>query len=100
MTYSIILSEIAEREIAAIRDWYDAQPFQYGLDFILTIEDTFARIAYNPNIYPVVLFNKYRRVLVRRFPYAVYFSVEGNVIKISSVFHHSRSPEILYKKLH
>ncbi len=100
MTYNIILSEIAEQEIRSIRQWYDAQTYQLGNHFILAIEDTFARIAWSPNIYPIVLFNQYRRVLIRRFPYWIYYRIEGDNIKISSVFHNSRSPEILYKQLH
>ncbi len=100
MTYKIVLSEIVEKEIAAVRDWYNEKALQLGADFVLTIEDSFARIAYNPVGYPVVLFGKYRRALVRRFPYAVYFRIEGSDIKISALFHHSRSPEILYNNLH
>lgn len=99
MTYNIILSEIAEKEIESIKEWYDAQTYKSGDDFVLTIEDVLAKIAWNPDIYPIVLFNQYRRVLIRRFPYWVYYRIESNNIRISSVFHTSRSPEILYKQL-
>ncbi len=100
MTYNIVLSELAQIEITAIKDWYDEKSPQIGMDFILTIEDTFARIAANPDIYPVILFKKFRRALMRRFPYAIYFRVEGSEIKISAVFHHRRAPQILYHNLH
>jgi plasmid stabilization system protein ParE len=33
-----------------------------------------------------------RRILLRRFPYAVYFAVEGEVVTVVTVLHVSRHP--------
>jgi toxin ParE1/3/4 len=51
----------------------------------------FRRIQANPNQYPVVHRNV-RRALVRRFPYGVFYVVEGQRIVVLAVFHGSRDP--------
>ena len=43
--------------------------------------------------------NKYRRALVKRFPYAVFFSFEGECVTIHSVFHTSQNPKKWMKRL-
>jgi plasmid stabilization system protein ParE len=34
-----------------------------------------------------------RRALLKRFPYAVYFAVDNEIIVVLAVFHTSRDPE-------
>ena len=33
-----------------------------------------------------------RRAVVRRFPYAVYFTVDGDLRRVLAIFHHRRDP--------
>ena len=42
-------------------------------------------------MYPIV-YEYYRRTLVRRFPYAVFFEYEEGVLTVYGIFHMSRSP--------
>ncbi len=49
------------------------------------------RIALNPLLYRVV-HGEIRRRLLRRFPYAVYFTLEGNEIVVLGLFHCARDP--------
>jgi toxin ParE1/3/4 len=45
----------------------------------------------NPRQFPLV-FNNVRRALLRRFPYSLFFIVEGETLLVIACFHASRDP--------
>ncbi len=51
-----------------------------------------------PLQYPRV-HNEFRRCLLRRFPYAVYFLIKGDRILVFGLFHCARDPRSVKKKL-
>jgi hypothetical protein len=55
-------------------------------------------IRRSPELYEVV-FKQYRRAMVRRFPYAVFFKAQDQVITIYSVFHCSQDPSKWHVRL-
>ena len=62
-----------------------------GLDFVNELRAAYDRIADGPLKYQD-LRSGIRRALLRRFPYAVYFSVEVDVVVVLAVLHVSRDP--------
>jgi plasmid stabilization system protein ParE len=83
--YSIILRRLAERDLTDAQDWYDQQRAGLGTELHTAIDQLFARLAENPWIYPQVHDDVHRAVL-RRFPYLVYFLIEGsNVIILAAL---------------
>jgi len=99
MTYNFKVLSTAESHIDEAVGWYYLQADDLESKFLGALKETFDKILDNPLIYPHIN-NKYRRALVRKFPYIVYFYVDKNTIKISAVFHTSRSPDIIYKQIH
>ena len=57
-----------------------------------------AQIRRQPEIYPVVC-ETYRRALMRRFPYAIFFEYEETTVIVYAVFHTSRDPEKWRRRL-
>lgn len=55
-------------------------------------------VADGPDRFPLVV-PPFRRVLLRRFPYAVYFRVHDDVVQVFAVFHARRDPRELRKHL-
>lgn len=53
----------------------------------------------NPLLYPKV-HNEFRRCLLRRFPYAIYFTIDGDQIIITGLFHGARDPRAIESMLH
>lgn len=51
------------------------------------------RITPNPLAYAVV-HRDIRKVIVSKFPYAIYYRIEGNDIVVIAVFHSKRNPKI------
>jgi len=46
-----------------------------------------------------LIFENYRRGLVRRFPYVIFYEFEGNTVTVYGVFHMSRDPDAWKQRL-
>ena len=62
-----------------------------GAAFLLCVEEVIERIGRTPEMYAVV-YQDIRRALTRRFPYALYYRVEGNEVVVVGVLHTRRDP--------
>jgi plasmid stabilization system protein ParE len=86
----------ADAEEAAV--WYEAQRPGLGIEFILELDAAIERAAESPAVY-ARQHAEVRRVLLRRFPYAVYFVYQGQVLEILAVLHQHRSPRLWRTRL-
>ena len=57
------------------------------------IDAALTRIISNPNSFPIV-YQNLRRVVVRRFPFALFYEVGAEEVQVMAVFHSRRDPEI------
>jgi plasmid stabilization system protein ParE len=89
--YRLVSEPQADLEIEATFHWYENEHPGLGLDFLDELRATYDRIVRGPLKYQE-LKSTIRRALVRRFPYAVYFAVEGDFIVVLAVLHASRDP--------
>jgi len=71
--------------------WYEEQRLGLGDEFCACVDAALAAAARDPLVYPRVE-GELRRVLVRRFPYAVVYLVEPDRIEVIAVFHGARDP--------
>jgi plasmid stabilization system protein ParE len=62
-----------------------------GLQFLDELRASYDRIVEGPLKYQE-LRSGIRRALLRRFPYAIYFAIEGDVVVVLAVLHASRDP--------
>lgn len=90
MQYSI--RKEAEDDMAEAYEYYESCRENLGSDFLLCIEESFARIAKNPNQYKPI-YKDVHRALVRRFPYGVYYVVIEKQISIIGVVHARKNPK-------
>jgi plasmid stabilization system protein ParE len=89
--YSRRIRPDAERDIAEAYRWYEEQRIGLGAAFLLCVEEGLAKIQRAPEAYPVVHKNV-RRLLIKRFPYGIFYAVEQPVIIVLAVFHERRDP--------
>jgi toxin ParE1/3/4 len=82
----------ARAEIADAFEWYLARSKDAPADFLAELDRALEHIAEAPEQFPVVR-GRLRRVLLRRFPYAVYFKVYPRVISVVGVIHGHRHPD-------
>jgi len=82
---------IARREIDAAFTWYRTHSPSAAQAFLNAVDDAMRSIADAPERYPLVR-GHLRRILLHRFPYAVYYKVYPAVITIVGVIHGHRHP--------
>lgn len=82
----------AEAELAEAREWYAQQ--REGLDthLMLRIDETLQRITDSPEAYPIV-YGPLRRAVVRQFPFAIFYELTNDEIRVVAVFHSKRNPK-------
>lgn len=90
--YRLIAEPSADLDIVAAFDWYEKEQTGLGRQFLDEVRATYDRIADGPLAYQGIRVG-IRRALVRRFPYTVYFAVEGDVVVVLAVLHVNRNPE-------
>jgi toxin ParE1/3/4 len=93
MRYNLLISPIAKAEILESTKWYNEQKKGLGLEFISEIEKSIRTIENKPTLFAKI-YKEYRMVLIDRFPFEIFYSLESNNIIIHHVFHSSRNPEI------
>lgn len=89
--YPLVAEPRADFDIAATIEWYEEERAGLGQEFLDELRATYDRLADAPLQYQH-LRSGIRRALLRRFPYAVYFVVEGDAVVVLAVLHVSRDP--------
>jgi len=90
--YAIEAARAVEADVEAAFNWYEGEEPGLGLEFLEELRAAYHRILDHPLGYQD-LRSGIRRALTRRFPYAVYFSIEEEAIVIVAVLSTARDPE-------
>jgi plasmid stabilization system protein ParE len=72
--------------------WYESQRAGLGEEFLGCVDACLQAICRMPEMQEKV-HEDFRRGLVRRFPFAVYYEFDNNAVTVYCVFHTSRDPE-------
>jgi toxin ParE1/3/4 len=98
MTYDLhFLPEVAEEVIGGYV-WYEGKSPGLGDEFLRIFFAGAGEIKQNPLLSPKV-HNEFRRRLLRRFPYAIYFVIKDDQIIVFGLFHCARDPRTIRTKL-
>jgi len=91
MEYKIIIESEAEFEIFEAAHYYENIQYNLGIDFISKVEEAISALKTNVEAYPFI-YKNIRRILIKRFPYGIFYTVHEDNIKILAVFHQKRKP--------
>ena len=92
MAVRLVVAPEAELDISEAYIWYQGRRAGLGEEFLSSLDACIERIRRQPLIYPVV-HEAYRRALIRRFPYAIFFEWAETTVTVYAVLHTSRDPE-------
>jgi toxin ParE1/3/4 len=84
MTLPVRFLPEAQQEAIESRNWYEQRQAGLGAMFAQALADGVQRLQDRPLRYPAVV-GPIRRVILQRFPYAVYFRVESEEIIVLAV---------------
>jgi hypothetical protein len=88
----------ASLDLAAGYHFYEQQSEGLGDYFLDSLYSDIDSLMVSAGVH-AVHFGKYHRLLSKRFPFAVYYKIEGSMIKVYAVLDSRRSPTWTRKKL-
>jgi hypothetical protein len=81
MIYTLRFLPELEEDVFGGYAWYEGKSPGLGEEFLRMLYARADEILRNPLLYPRV-HNEFRRCLLRRFPYAIYFLLEGDQVVV------------------
>jgi len=88
----------AEAEIESIAEYHETKREGYGAKFLEELENAKKLILQFPEAFPIHT-GQTRRIPLSLFRYSVFYKISGERIRIQAVFHQSRDPKRLKKRL-
>ena len=68
------------------------------MKFAIEVDAAIERIRHSPEMYARVR-KEYRRVILKRFPYAIYYEFNAGIATVYTVFHCAQDPAKLDERL-
>lgn len=92
MIYTIEFLPSVDSDVKDAYKWYEEQVSGLGEDFLLSTDAALNAIQRGPLGFAIV-YKSVRHLKVKRFPFAVFYVVNKNVITITAIVHLSRHPK-------
>ena len=97
MNYPVSFTPLAEIDLAEAKHWYEERREGLGEEFVFSIDAALNSISRNPLLFRVIKRN-IRRALTKRFPFAVFFTIERSQVIVLAVLHCRRNPKLFLKR--
>jgi plasmid stabilization system protein ParE len=91
MTWEIAYHKEVKGEIKSAYRRYEKEKEGLGEEFAECVHGQIAYLEMNPKIHAKV-FKDVRKAVVKRFPFCIYYTIEGDRVFILSVFHTRQNP--------
>lgn len=88
----------AEDDLLAGFEFYEAQGKGLGAYFLDSLFADIDGLIIHAGVHPIV-FGKYHRMLASRFPFAVYYTLDGDTVLVHAVLDCRRDPERTRRRL-
>ena len=98
MNFAIELRAKVFEDLDKIHRWYEKRLRGLGDRFAATFFSSLPVLQRNPTVF-APYYRDVRHFLLKRFPYGIYFRVEGETVVVFRVFHGSRNQSALRKSL-
>jgi plasmid stabilization system protein ParE len=92
MAVELVVAPEVELDLTEAYVWYESRRAGLGEEFLSAVDASMERIRREPATCARV-HEEYRRALIRRFPYAIFFECAETAVTVYALFHTSRDPE-------
>ena len=90
--YSVEISPAAEWEITEAVQWYRSKSPSAADLFKSIVFDSIETISLSPLSWAQVSTRGLRKFVLPRYPYSLFFTVQGGTVRVMAVAHHRRAP--------
>ncbi len=92
MDVDLIIAPEAQQDVDEAFNWYEDHRSGLGEEFLNCVDACIHFICRTPKLSPKIHM-EFRRALVRRFPYAIFYEYVGGKVFVYSIFHTSQNPQ-------
>lgn len=92
MRFALAFHPLVRADLLESFAWYEGQAPELGDSFLAEAAIVLRRLAQEPMVYRV-RFADIRRLNLRRFPYGMFYFVEGQTVIVLGVLHGARDSE-------
>jgi plasmid stabilization system protein ParE len=89
VSWRVIVRPKAEADLLRAARWYEMQRRSLGDRFLNEIKLSLGVLETSPEHHPIY-YRGFRRLLTRRFPYKLFYRIEGNDVIVVRVLHAKR----------
>lgn len=89
MSWQATIRPAAQADLREAREWYDRRREGLGNEFLLAVADAMLALEEAPERYSIY-YRDFRRVVTDRFPYKIFYRVEGHAVIVYRVLHGAR----------
>ena len=86
MKWRVLIRPRAETDLTTAQNWYEKQKSGLGSEFREEISQCVRILEEHPERRPIY-YRDFRRLLTRRFPYRIFYRIEGKVVVVFRVLH-------------
>ncbi len=90
--YRLVSEPSVDLDVEAAFEWYENERPGLGAEFLDELRALVITASPTDRSSNQVLRGGIRRALLKRFPYAVYFAIEADIVVVVAVLHASRNP--------
>jgi hypothetical protein len=98
MAFNIVVKPIVWFDLEEAITWYENERSGLGKQFFDNFEDAKEKIKISPNNYLNII-PGVKRILVKKFPYKVFYTISDNTVFIIGLTHAKRSNAFVRKRL-
>ena len=88
----------AKEDLRNGREFYDAQERGLGAYFMSVMVSEIDALAWCAGLH--VMHRDFHKAVVRKFPYSIYYKMEGDVVKVFAVLDNRRDPSWVEERLY
>lgn len=99
MNRAIVFAPFARLEFENAAAWYEAQRPGLGEEFRTEVNATLQQVLKSPERFRLASSYTHKAALKRFHKYSIYYSIEMDAINVASIFHGSRNPAELRRRL-
>ena len=89
MKWRLVIRAQAETDLREAHGWYERQRAGLGAEFITEIEAALESLVCDPQRH-TVYYRRFRRAFMHRFPYKLFYRLEGDRVIVFRILHARR----------
>ena len=87
----LVYHPLAAQEVVEAARFYESRTNGLGERFLKQVDEVMRRLQEHPYQWPVVDAD-IRRVMLKRFPFGVYYRIANDTLRVLTIKHHRRHP--------